>query len=117
MENTNETKKTPRPAFWLRAIEHRKHRLTREYRATLGDTAREGISDEDYATTMATLEKMARNLGWTEEDQYDRGPGRGFGPAFGPGFRPGRRHFGRGHGHGRPFPDARTDVASDSPEA
>ena len=113
---TTETR-TARPSFWLRAIEHRKHRLTREYRATLGDTAREGISDEDYATTMATLEKMARNLGWTEEEPYDRGPGRGFGPAFGPGFRPGRRHFGRGHGHGRPFPDERTDVASDSPEA
>ena len=26
----------------------------------------DGISDEDYATTMATLEAMARNLGWTD---------------------------------------------------
>ena len=76
MTTPRETR-TPRPAFWLRAIEHRKHELTREYRHTLGDTSREGISDEDYATTMATLEKMARNLGWSED----------------------RRPFGRGHGH------------------
>ena len=101
--NTPTETTAPCPSHWLRAIEFRKHQLGREYRDTLNDKAREGISDEDYATTMATLEKMARNLGWTEEDQFDRGPGRGFGPAFGPGFGPGRRHFGRGHG--RPFPD------------
>ena len=121
MENTNETKKTPRPTFWLRAIEHRKHRLAREYRATLGDTAREGISDEDYATTMATLEKMARNLGWTEEDHEEHGFGRGFRPefgrGFGPGFGPGRRNFGRGHDHGRPFPERGADVADTGTEA
>lgn len=85
MTTPNDTK-TPRPAFWLRAIERRKHELTREYRTTLGDTAREGISDEDYATTMATLEKMARNLGWDESQRPER--------PFGPG-----RRFNGGHGH------------------
>jgi hypothetical protein len=29
----------------------------------------EGISDEDYRTTLATLEKMARNLGWSDVDE------------------------------------------------
>ena len=27
----------------------------------------EGISDEDYASTLTTLERMARNLGWSDE--------------------------------------------------
>ena len=89
MNTPNETQRTTRPSFWLRAIEHRKHQLPREYRATLGDTARDGISDEDYATTMATLEKMARNLGWDESQRDERPFGRGFGP-------------GRGHRHGHP---------------
>lgn len=92
-----QTERTPRPSFWLRAIEHRKRQLTRDYRATLGDTAREGISDEDYAITLATLEKMARNLGWSDDQRGDARPfgrghrhpgmmhGRGFGPR---GFRP-----------------------------
>lgn len=79
-----------RPGFWLRAIEYRKHQLMREERRalrdSLADRAREGISDEDYATTMATLEAMARNLGFTDEDLPRMrgrrgGPGRrGFGP-------------------------------------
>lgn len=92
-----QTERTPRPNFWLRAIEHRKRQLTRDYLATLGDTAREGISDEDYAITLATLEKMARNLGWSDDQRGDARPfgrghrhpgmmhGRGFGPR---GFRP-----------------------------
>lgn len=29
--------------------------------------ARTGITDADYATTLATLEAMARNLGWSED--------------------------------------------------
>lgn len=76
--NTPHETTTPRPAFWLRAIEHRKHELTRDYRRALGDTAREGISDEDVATTTATLEKMARNLGWDGSSRHERrfGPGR-----------------------------------------
>lgn len=102
-ENTENTR-TRRPGYWLRAIEFRKHQLGREERRAMrdkfADRAREGISDEDYATTMATLEKMARNLGF-DEAEFDeaRHSGRGFGPGhgFGPG---GRRHFGRGFGPG-----------------
>ncbi|MCU1440525.1 MAG: hypothetical protein JWP85_1522 [Rhodoglobus sp.] len=95
VKSPNETH-IPRPHFWLRAIEHRKHELTREYRQSLGTSAREGISDEDYATTMATLEKMARNLGWDETQQHDAPWGRGR-PRH-PGMD--HRHFGRGHGFG-----------------
>ncbi len=76
---------TRRSSFWLRAIELRKHKLTREYRKGLGDTAREGISDEDYATTVATLERMARNLGWDESqrEHYLGHPGMMRGRGFG----------------------------------
>ena len=115
MTTPNETR-TIRPNFWLRAIEFRKHELTREYRATLGDTARDGISDEDYATTMATLEKMARNLGWSDDQtdapQFARGRGRGFG---GRGF--GHRHHGHpgiAHGFGPRHPE---DRPTETPEA
>ena len=112
MNTPNETR-TPRPNFWLRAIEHRKHQLTREYRATLGDTARDGISDEDYATTMATLEKMARNLGWSEnqDDFGPRGRGRGFGPGRGHGHPSMMRGFGPGH------PASTRNAADETPEA
>lgn len=105
--NQEQTSSRPiRPSFWLRAIEHRKHQLTREYRATLGDTAREGISDEDYATTMATLEKMAHNLGWSEDQRPEYRPDRAWGRgARHPGMMRGRG-FGPGHGRGfRPGPD------------
>ena len=107
--NTPTETRTPRPNFWLRAIEHRKHELTREYRKSLGSTAREGVSDEDYATTMATLEKMARNLGWDEAQQHERGFGRGFGPR-------GHRHPGmlRGHGPRHPFAD---QAPTETPES
>lgn len=83
------------PGGWMRAAAYRRYLLTREYAAGLGDTAREGISDEDYATTMATLETMARNLGWTE------GQGR---PEWSPGALWGRHGYGhRGRGCGRGF--------------
>lgn len=108
MNTTTPTNRTARPNFWLRAIERRKHQLTREYRKSLGAVAREGISDEDYATTMATLEAMARNLGWDETQTPERGHGRGharghrgFGPDRDARFGPGRRHFGHDH-NGRP---------------
>jgi hypothetical protein len=86
---------TDRPAFdresmtpgrWMRAAAWRKRALAHEYFRGLDATAREGISDEDYATTMATLEAMARNLGWDESQGM---PGRGPGG------------YGRGHGHHR----------------
>ncbi|MBX3100441.1 MAG: hypothetical protein KF761_12795 [Salinibacterium sp.] len=73
-----------RPNFWLHAIESRKHELMRTYRASLSDRAREGISDADYATTMATLEKMAGNLGWDDAQRPDRASD---------------RHDGHGHRH------------------
>ncbi len=41
----------------------------RELRASFA----EGIDEADYATTMATLERMARNLGWDESQPWDRG--------------------------------------------
>lgn len=76
------------PGGWMRAAAYRRYLLTREYAAGLGDTAREGISDEDYATTMATLETMARNLGWTEgQGRPDWSPGAPWG-------RPGYGHYG-----------------------
>jgi len=85
MKNTHDT-----PAGWLHAARTRKHLLAREYYRGLDAKARDGISDEDYATTMTTLETMARNLGWDESH------GRPDGPPFGRGRR------GRGwHGHGR----------------
>ncbi|WP_345762352.1 hypothetical protein [Diaminobutyricibacter sp. McL0608] len=39
----------------------------KELRASVSD----GIDDADYQTTMATLEKMARNLGWTDDAEAD----------------------------------------------
>jgi hypothetical protein len=122
-ENTTDTTTRPhRPGFWLRAIEHRKHALAHEYRTGLGEKARAGVSDEDYATTMATLETMARNLGWTEDDEQGFGPrfggrrgfGPGFAPQFGPGFGP---HRGHGRGHGRPGRPTRETSPENSPES
>ena len=112
--------RTQRAAFWLRTIELRKHKLTREYRKSLRDTAREGISDEEYAAMLGTLEKMARNLGWDESQKDERPFGRGFGfgrghrhPATMHGFGPGhdfdhdRGHGDGEHGHERRYPGAK----------
>lgn len=68
----------------------------------------EAVSPEDMATTLASLEKIARAFGWDEETPLPRrrrhgfgGPrhGRGFGRGFGHGFRNGFGH-GREHGFG-----------------
>jgi len=66
----------------------------------------DAVPAEDLATTVATLERLARAFGWDEETPLPRGRGRrDFGPrglgrgGFGP------RGFGRGfgpHGFGRP---------------
>lgn len=62
------------------------------------------VSPEDYAITMASLEAIARELGWEEGQRMPRGGfGRrgGFGPGFGPGHAPGfapRGGFGPGFG-------------------
>jgi hypothetical protein len=81
----------------------------RQVRARLAETV-DGIRSrvagavppEDYATTIASLEAMARELGWDEWQRMPRGgfgPGRRFGR--GPGFGPGIGHgFGPGFGHG-----------------
>ncbi|MGP3533701.1 MarR family winged helix-turn-helix transcriptional regulator [Microbacterium sp. RD1] len=62
------------------------------------------VSPEDFATTLASLEAIARELGWDENSPLDRGRGKhrrfGFGPGpRGFGFGPASRGFGR-HGHG-----------------
>lgn len=103
MTNSSEnTTPEPTPRSWMRAAAWRKRVLAHEYYRGLDATAREGISDEDYATTMATLEAMARNLGWDESQGMPSGGpggwrGQGFGPGFGQGFGPG---FGPGFGRG-----------------
>lgn len=65
------------------------------------------VSPEDFATTLASLEAIAVELGWNPDERLPRGPRgkRGFGPGrrghvragFGPGFRAG---FGPGHHRG-----------------
>lgn len=54
------------------------------------------VSAEDYATMTASLEAIARELGWVESERMPRfgrrgrrGFGPGFRPEFGPGFTPG----------------------------
>lgn len=81
------------------------------------------VSPEEYATTMTSLEVIAREFGWDESDAGRRGSrhgfgrfgrGRGFGPGHGfghgDGFGPGH---GAGHsresGHGRPGFHGRPD--------
>lgn len=75
----------------------------------------DAVPAEDLATTMATLEQLARAFGWDESTPLPHGRGRrGFGPGFGSGdfesrgfgsadFEPrgfGRRGFGHGRGPG-----------------
>ena len=61
----------------------------------------DAVSPEDYATTMASLEAIARELGWEEGQRMPRrGFGRDFGAGFGPGFRGG---FGPGFRGGPGF--------------
>lgn len=126
--NTPNDTKAPRVAFWLRAMEVRKHRLTHDYRKSLKDEATKGISDEDLATTERTLERMARNLGW-DENQSDEhfGHGHGFGHGFGRGggFGSGRdlrrafRRHAKMHGFGQqPHSEHHGDrPTKDAPEA
>ncbi|KQZ11516.1 hypothetical protein ASD23_05620 [Agromyces sp. Root1464] len=79
--------------------------------ATLRAKVAGAVSPEDFATTMASLEAIAGELGWVEGARMPRGRRRGFGRRHGgegfgrrhhgEGF--GRRHGGEGHGagHGR----------------
>jgi len=77
-------------------------RAEKERLAGLVDGMRErvagAVSPEDYVTSVASLEAIARELGWDESAHAGRG--RGFGPGFRPGFGPGFRGFGRGSERG-----------------
>ncbi|WP_337001366.1 MULTISPECIES: hypothetical protein [unclassified Microbacterium] len=113
-----------------RAAKERLGALVDEIRTKVADA----VSPEDMATTLASLEKIARAFGWDEETplprgrrhgfggprhgrDFPRGFGRPFGRGFGPGFGPGRGfdgdpEHGRGRGFGPGFgPDA--DAAHD----
>ncbi|MCI1018910.1 hypothetical protein HWD99_09755 [Microbacterium sp. C5A9] len=94
-----------------RAAKERLGGIVDNIRATVTDA----VSPEDLATTLASLEQIARAFGWDEETPLPRGRGRrhGFGPrGFGRhGFGP-EHGYGTGHGfgergfgrrHGRPF--------------
>ena len=82
------------------------------------------VAPEDFATTLASLEAIARELGWDENSAPTRGGfGRGFGPGFGrdfgrgfgPGFRPG---FGREFGPGfRPATSTTTATGTGTAKA
>ncbi|QKJ20861.1 hypothetical protein [Microbacterium hominis] len=71
------------------------------------------VTPEDYATTMASLEAIARELGWPEGQRPPRrGRRRGFGRdrGFGRGFEHGHgfpHGHGHGHGHDRGFEHGR----------
>jgi hypothetical protein len=74
------------------------------------------VSPDDYATTLASLEAMARALGADDLGQMPFGDGAGFGPrghrhGFGPG-RFGPHRFGRGAGRGH-VPDDGADRPHD----
>ena len=105
------------PGRWMRAAAWRKRAMAHEYYRGLDATAREGISDEDYATTMATLEAMARNLGWNESQGLPgRGPGgwRGYGPRRG--YGSGRGGCGQHGGEHRGERPAKADKAARTAE-
>lgn len=52
------------------------------------------VSPDDYATTVASLEAIARELGWDETQPFPRGSGRGRFGGFGPGRFGGPGAFG-----------------------
>lgn len=85
-----------------RAAKERLGAIVDEIRAKVGDA----VSPEEMATTLASLEKIARAFGWDEETPLPRGRRHGFGgPRHGRGFprgfgRPFGRGFGPGHGFG-----------------
>lgn len=81
-----------------RAAKERLGALVDEIRTTVT----EAVSPEDMATTLASLEKIARAFGWDEETPLPRARRHGFGgPRHGRGFPRGfGRPFGRGFGRG-----------------
>ncbi|PRB10091.1 hypothetical protein [Microbacterium sp. MYb62] len=81
-----------------RAAKERLGAIVDEIRAKVSGA----VSDEEMATTLASLEKIARAFGWDEETPLPRGRRHGFGGhGRGRGFPRGFGHpFGRGFGHG-----------------
>ena len=75
-------------------------RDAQERLGTIVDGIRAKVTDavpaEDLATTIATLEQLARAFGWDENTPLPRGRG---GHGHRHGFGRGPRGFGRGHGH------------------
>lgn len=59
------------------------------------------VSPEDFATTLASLEAIARELGWNEDERMPRRHGRGFGRRHGGEEAGERAHRGPHRGHGR----------------
>ncbi|MFK3677571.1 MarR family winged helix-turn-helix transcriptional regulator [Microbacterium sp. NPDC090218] len=90
-----------------RAAKERLGAIVDEIRAKVADA----VPEEDMATTLASLEKIARAFGWDEETPLPRGRRHGFdGPRHGRGFPRGfGRPFGRGFGRG-PEHDADHDA-------
>lgn len=100
--------------YWLRAlgftaardVMHRVHEGDQRSWSDIADEVSAklaaSVSSEDYATTRASLEAMARALGWTEDaaGRPGFGRGRGFGRGFGPGRGFAPWGFGPGHGFG-----------------
>ncbi|MGN7800460.1 hypothetical protein [Leifsonia sp. 22587] len=56
--------------------------------ATVRAELANGITEADYATTMATLERMARNLGWRPARSQNPGTGEAVSPDDAPGSAP-----------------------------
>lgn len=94
-----------------RAAKERLGAIVEGIRAKVSDA----VSAEEMATTLASLEKIARAFGWDEETPLPRGRRHGFGgPRHGHGFPRGFGHpFGRGFGRGPEHgfgPDAGRDA-------
>jgi hypothetical protein len=70
-----------------------KARLTETVTSSIREEISGAVSAQDFATTMASLEAIARRLGWDEQTAHADFGRRGFGS--GHGFGP--------HGHGRGF--------------
>ncbi|MGW9631789.1 hypothetical protein ACWGST_13890 [Agromyces sp. NPDC055520] len=74
------------------------HASLHERVTTLRATVAGAVSPEDFATTLAALEAIARELGWVEGERMPRRRHRGFGRRH-HGEDLGRHHHGEGFGH------------------
>lgn len=96
--------------FWMRLVRvHLRAALHEEFEREAGDRAelrerlqarvRNALDPEEYDALVASLQKVARELGWDGSERMPRGRGHGFGPGHGFGRGAGRG-FGRGAGRG-----------------